>query len=813
MYLSLNWLKDFVNISEKTTPEQLGLDLTMHTTEVENIKNVGASFKNIVVGRVKDIKKHPNADKLVIAIADIGSEELQIVCGGINLKKGMPVAVALPGARVRWHGEGEPAELGDVKIRGIKSQGMICAAGEIGLEDIFPHQDKEILDLTQAGKSRLKPGDNLASALNLEDAIYEIDNKSLTNRPDLWGHYGLAREIAAFGGGKLCSPKIKSFKEGKVLNLKVEVRDYKLCPRYCGIILDNIKVEPSPLWLRLRLRACGLRPINNVVDVTNFVMLELGQPLHAFNARSINNNKIIVRSAKPGEKITTLDGVERLLDDFILVIADNKKALALAGIMGDKNSAIEKETTSIVLESANFDAVAIRRTSKKLGLRSDSSMRFEKSLDPNLALLAIKRAVNLLRDLSPQTRVASNLVDLQKIKLNQGPITLSWDFLNRRIGKELAPKKVINILERLGFIIEGKKDHLSVTVPTWRATGDIKIAEDLLEEIARVYGYDKIEPMMPRVVMKHFAASKELELAREVKFICAYGLAMREVYNYSFLSDHLLKNCGFKPDSCLRLSNALSGEISLMRPSLLPGFLAAAKENLKNFDNFNLFELGRVFKKEKGSFSGGGEGKDFLPKQHKFLAGLRLGEEAPFYQAKNDLEIILKKLNFSHQFIAMKGAHPWVHPVRVLSVAVDGKVMGLIAELNPLIVKNFAIEKRVAYWEIDFSSLARVERRETTYHPLPKYPGVELDLAVVVSEEIAWADLADLAKRTAGDLLKRIGLFDVYRGKGMPTGKKSLAFHLVYRSSERTLELEEARGLQEKIIKALEKNFNAKVRD
>jgi len=476
MNISLNWIKQYIDLPKTVKPEELGLKLTMATVEVEEVINQAAKLENVVVGKIVKIENHPNADRLRLVEVDIKSRKVKVVCGGTNLVENMKVALALPGARVLWHGEGEPVILEKTKVRGEESEGMICASDELGLGGLFPEKESgEIVDLTNIN---CEIGSNLAEALSLDDAIYDIDNKSVTNRPDLWGHYGMAREIAAIYDLKLKDYSVKNITEGKELKLAVKVEDEEACPRYMAVAMRGIKIGPSPEWLQKHLLAIGQKPINNVVDVTNYVMYDLGQPLHAFSGDKIVDSNIVVRKALSGEKITTLDGVERQLTSDDLVIATEGRAVALAGVMGNANSQIEDNSETIILESANFSPVTIRKTSDRLGLRTEASIRFEKSLDPHLTELALKKAVNLLQEMMPEVSVASAVIDVDNYEDKSEPIIIDFDFINHRIGTDLGQEKIINILTSLGFGVKATKKNMKVVIPSWRDTKDINIKED-----------------------------------------------------------------------------------------------------------------------------------------------------------------------------------------------------------------------------------------------------------------------------------------------------------------------------------------------
>ncbi|HEX9664469.1 MAG TPA: phenylalanine--tRNA ligase subunit beta, partial [Patescibacteria group bacterium] len=614
MFISLNWLKDFVDLS-KISPRDLGLKLTIKTMEIENVVEQGQNLENIVIGQVLEIKDHPNADKLKIVVVDDGSGQREVVCGGLNLKQGQLVALARQGARVSWHGQEDLTELKKTKIRGVESSGMICAAEEIGFEK--EGKAGEIMDLSYLGKVRL--GTPLKKALELDDTLFEIDNKSITHRPDLWGHYGVAREVAAFLGKKLKKYPAPDFKAGSAADLKIKVADFKHCRRFMGVMVGNIRIEPSPLWLVNRLRAVNIRPINNIVDITNYVMTELGQPMHAYDRQMIRGDQLGTRLAKAGEKFTTLDEESWTLTKDDLLIVDQKGPVGLAGLMGGLKSAITDQTKEIILEAANFDPVTVRKTSKRLGLRSDSSARFEKSLDPDWPELAIKRAVSLIKQLIPEAEVISPVVDQTPVargrrgKLNQGPIVLNKSYLAMKMGLELADREVIKILKDLGFEVNSTKADYKVIAPTWRATKDIAIPDDLVEEVARIYGYDQIPTKLPNIDITPPARNLELLVERKIKNFLVYGPGWTEVYNYSFVNEKQLENLGIDYSRHIKIQKPLSSDQTLLRQSLIPSLLKNTVDNLRFYDQFKLFEIEQVFLPDLKGPVKDPSGKDKLP--------------------------------------------------------------------------------------------------------------------------------------------------------------------------------------------------------
>jgi len=833
MYLSLDWLKDFVRIPRSITPEELGLRLTMHTVEIDSIEKQVDKFKNIVVGKILTLKKHPNASRLQLVWVDAGSEKFEIVCGAPNLKEGQLVPLAKVGA-VLPNG----LEIKESEIRGVKSVGMLCAEDELGLGD--DHSGILILD------NKAKIGQNLAEHYKLKDVIFEVDNKSITHRPDLWSHYGMAREIAAF-----LKEKFRKYKPNKKvltrstndIKLKMKVESYRQCPRYMAIGLTGIKIEASPKWMQERLIACGMRPINNIVDVTNYVMLELGQPLHAFDRTLVD--EIIVRQAKADEVIETLDGEKRNLDNETLVIADSKKAIAIAGIMGGANSEINNKTDSMIIESANFNFVSIRKTSQKLGLRSDASMRFEKALDPNLCELALVRAVELIKKLCPKTKVASNLVDLtarlaksmqsgeEKFKLNQGPIELNLSWLNKLVGEIIEARQVIRILTSLGFELVEKKDKLSVIVPTWRATRDISIPEDLVEEVARIYGYSNLTPAMPKIAMKAAVVNQERVLERKIKDILAKGAALTEIYNYSFVGEEQLKKISIDFSSHIRLANPITAQQTMLRQNLAANLIENVKVNQARYSQVGLFEIGSIYLNNPGEINKDNKSRESLPYQEKRIGIILAAQpsspgkkrEDVFVRTKGLIEYLLNALNLPVIFSPTEAMPGWADKKIAANILISteesGRVakkdIGLVAKLDNGHGIRAGLKKEVVIAEINFNDLFILTEQSRMlgadkYKAYMKYPSAVRDLAFVVDEKILYNDIRDEIM-SFHKLIKHVELFDVYQGDKLGANKKNLAFHITYLAPDRTLTASEVDEIQQGLIKQLDKKFSAKIRD
>jgi phenylalanyl-tRNA synthetase beta chain len=810
MLISYNWLKKYISLPDSISAADVAAKLKASTVEVEKIEMQGKNLDGVVVGKVLSAEKHPNADKLKVCTVDIGSEQLSIVCGGSNVNKGMLVALAKVGAKVKWHGEGELIELKPVAIRGVDSAGMICASTEIGLAEMFPlKEEKEILDLSNL---KVKPGLPLAKALGLDDVILEIDNKSLSNRPDLWGHYGLAREVAVLYDKKLKNYETGKIKSGKDVSLNVEVKDAKLCPRYMAVAVSGINVGPSPQWLQKSLLAVGQRPINNIVDITNYIMLDLGQPMHAFDASRVKG-KIIVRTAKDGEEFTTLDGMKRKLDSAMLMIADSEKSLAIAGVMGGMDSGITGETKTIIFESANFAAGSVRQTSTKLGLRSDSSARFEKSLDPNLTAMALEYAVKLVLEICKGSKVASSVVDQSKFVLQQGPIAMSMEFLHSKMGTNIPKKEAVKILESLGFGVKSSGDELWVKIPSWRATKDISIPEDLVEEIIRIYGFDKIPSQLPVFSINPPEKNKLADLERRCKNILVNSLAYTEVYNYSFVSPQSITKLGQDISQHLELANPLSQEKPFLRRHLMNNLLENVKKNIDDYPELRLFEVGKRFLLGEPGARIAENSNELLPRQDTWLHAVFASKKIKdvFWEARRVAETIFANLAKEFKLEKNDKLRPWQHPSRNGKITVDNNFVGRVFEFHPLVIENFGLECAVAMVSINLDELVNLSAGMKKYYPIAEFPAVERDLAISVKKEIAHADILTTLLG-ADHLLQSAELFDVYEGKGVGENYKSMAYHFVYQNKERTLVTEEVDKAHEKLVKILKEKFGAEVR-
>ncbi|MFA5128111.1 MAG: phenylalanine--tRNA ligase subunit beta [Patescibacteria group bacterium] len=818
MNISFNWLKQYVNLPDSVSAEEVAEKLKLSTVEVEGIEHAGALLGNVVVGKVVSAEKHPQADKLKLCQVSVGNERLQIVCGGSNVREGMLVALAKVGAKVKWHGEGEPITLEPAKIRNVESFGMICGASEIGLAEMFPPKDDhEIVDLTDVVAEETV-GKPLAEILNLDDAILEIDNKSLSNRPDLWGHYGIAREVAVLFGKNIKDYKTKPIKPAKksAVSLAVEIKDKNLCPRYMAVVVSGIKIGESPDWLKARLSAVGIRPINNVVDITNYVMVDLGEPMHAFDAKqlAVNNKQltsIIVRKAEPGEFLTLLDGNKIELSVEDLVIADSEKPLALAGIMGGEYSGINDKTETIIFEAATFNASSIRKSSIRHSLRTDSSARFEKSLDPNLCNDALNKAVELLGETCRSAKVEA-LVDEKHFTVATGPISIEKNIFAKKLGEEIPAKQIVKILAQLGFELSDKGDKWSVKIPTWRATKDVSMAEDLVEEVARIYGYENLKSALPDMSIAPPATNNIRALEHLLRDVLVRDMRASEIYNYSFVSREQKEKMRDGAEY-LELDNPLSKEKPLLRRSLLPNLLENVVKNIEYFDAIKIFEIGKIFTPELAGVRANLNGSELLPRQENYLTFVAAEKknDKPYNSALAVLERICEELSLT--FVIKKSeTKSWQHPTRSGEIKIDDKVVGAIYEVEPSVSANFNLSVRTAILELNIDALdeARKEAEPLAYQKLPLFPEVTRDIAFTADKSVAHEKIIS-AIQGADALIKNAELFDVYEGEKISADKKSLAYRLTLAHAERTLNTSEIDEVMAKVNKAL-KVLGAEVR-
>lgn len=823
MKISFNWLKQFVDLPDSITAQEVGDKLKMSTVEVEGIEVQGQNLDNVVIGKVLSVEKHPNADKLQVCQVDVGSEKITIVCGGSNVSVGMLTVVAKNGSKVKWHGEGELIELKPTSIRGVESNGMICGADEVGLLEMFPKSsEKEIVEIKNA---TYKPGTPVAEAFGMNDAILEIDNKSLSNRPDLWGHYGIAREVAALFNREVKVFKTKRLEDYKIatekikINLKVE--DEKFCSAAMFVAVSGLTVGPSPAWLQQKLLAVGQRPINNVVDITNYIMFEMGKPMHAFDVRSLQNAKggidVVVRPAKEGEELTLIGGKKLVLNPSYQIVGNKEVALSLAGIMGGENSGVTNDTTTVVFETAIFEASAIRKASTALGIRTDSSARFEKSLDSVLCLPSLERAVELILECCPGAKVASSVAGIGGKKFYSPKIEIPVEFFKQKIGVEIPTKTIVNILTRLGFGVVEKKKDLIVTVPSWRATKDVSIAEDVVEEVLRMYGYDQVPSTMPTFSITPPVTNMLRKLERLVGETLVKELAYTEVYNYSFVSGEQITKLGDDASKYLELDNPISKEKPYIRRNLLPNMIENIVKNIDAVPEMKIFEIGKVYHGEEAGPRVSETSDELLPRQDVWVSIMYTNKKdsTPFWEAKRAAEALIQKLNVKAVFVpyASQELHAWQHPARACTIQIGETVVGRVYELHPTVAERFGLGARVGVCAFNLSTLNEmgVVGNTTVYKPVSLYPEVARDIAFVVAKGSAHDEILS-ALKGVDSLVTHVELFDVFSGKNMPEDKKSMAYRITFASAERTLVTEEVESVMKKIVSTLKEKFGAEVR-
>ena len=812
MKLSLSWIKDYVKIPEDTDLKKLAYDLTMSTVEVEDVEDLARRFDHMVVGVIEKVEAHPNADRLRVCSVDIGEgEKKDIVCGGINLEEGMRVAVACPGAVVRWHGEGEPVEIKNSKLRGVASYGMICASDEIGLGELFPaEQEAEILDLSAF---EVPAGTPLADALDMNDMILEIDNKSMTNRPDLWGHYGIAREIAALYDLPLA--EIKPFETEVSSDFRTEINAPDRCARYIGVEMSGVEVKPSPYKMQNRIWKAGMRPINALVDITNYVMLATGNPTHAFDADNITGH-IVVRHAEEGEKLLLLNDKEIELCEDDLVITDSEGPVALAGVMGGAKDSILPKTERVILEVANFEAAGIRRTALRYGTRTEASSRYEKAIDPERCDQALALSMQYFKELYPELKV-TGFCDNYVKKLQRAEIDVNLSWLEKRLGKHLTNAEMQGKLELLGFDVQIDGDTMHVTAPTWRSTGDISIKDDVMEEVARMYGYDNFEATEFTTTFTGAINQKDKSLVRNIKEYLALRCGMQEVYTYPWMNDVFVNAVLQNTDGILKLSTPPAPDMSYIRSSLLPNLCEAVVKNERYFNDFSIFEEAQVFFDR--NYSAVYDERESLPEQRRHIGAAFASSvkdiNTLFREAKGVIEY-MPRYTHMEAFTFRKEEKPvWADHVVWLNIYLgEQKIgdMGLVAKKVSMEcgIKNLS----VMLFELDATKLKPLKSRTNKFTHLDEYPKTDYDISMLFDSNAVWKDIyeAIMGEKKASALLKDASFVDEYRGKQIPNGKKSVTIRLTIGSDEKTLTSQEIESAANQVMKKLKKKMGAELR-
>ena len=798
MNLSRKWLSEFVAVD--ANDKDFAEAMTLSGSKVEVTSDLGAEIQNVVVGKVLAMKRHENSDHMWVCQVDAGqSAPIQIVTGAQNVKEGDLVPVALDGSVLPG---GKEIHAG--KLRGEDSNGMLCSFAELGLEQRdFPSayengiwilsDDPELIGLTV--------GEDIRRAVGLDDHVVEFE--ITPNRPDCLSVIGLAREAAATFGAelRLHTPEVKGTGKGALTELlQVSTPDPELCPRYTARMVRNVKIAPSPKWMRERLRAMGVRPINNIVDITNYVMLEYGQPMHAFDYRYVKGGHIIVRRAKDGEELTTLDGNVRKLNANMLVIADAHRAVGLAGIMGGENSEIVDDTVDVVFESANFDGTTIRKTALALGMRTEASAKFEKGLDVMNTLPAVDRACELVEMLGAG-EVLPGVTDIQNHIPAPTVLKLEPAKINALLGTDVSKDEMVRILTKLDFAVDGD----AVTVPSWR--GDVKEMADLAEEVARFHGYNNIPVTLMRGQTTLGGYSPEEKLEQRLGGMCR-TMGCDEIITYSFISPTYYDKIRWEKNdprrNSFKILNPLGQDPTIKRTTTLPSMLEILTRNY-NFRNKSarLYEIGRIY------LPGGEDG---LAVESKVLSMGAYGEDMDFFTMKGCIEVILKDLRAENVRFEAESGNPSYHPGRCASVWAGSDCLGVFGQMHPLVARNYGVDTELYCAELFFDGLMRAKGADPEYQPLPKFPSVTRDIAVVCDEAVTVGGLEAAIRKGAKGLLKEVSLFDIYRGKGVPEGKKSVAFNLVLRADERSLTGEEADEDVQSILETLKADCGAVLR-
>ena len=800
MLLPVKWLRDYVEFD--IDAKELAEKLTATGSHVESIEDVDKGVEKVVVGKILEIEKHPDADKLVITKIDVGEEEpLQIVTGADNISEGDIVPVAVVGAKLP---DGTKIKKG--KLRGVESFGMLCSADELGIsQSVVPKNQKDGIFIL---KGNYTLGTDIKEELSLLGEVMELE--ITPNRPDCLSIIGMAREASASLNKVLKYPVINIVKEqGDISELvkSIEVEDSSLCPRYYAKVIKNVEVKESPLWLQTRLMEAGVRPINNIVDVTNYVMLEYGQPLHAFDLDTLEGSKIIVRNAKDGETIKTLDESERKLDNSMLVIADEKNPIAIAGVMGGFDTEVTAKTKNILIESATFDSTSIRRTSKKLNLRSEASTKFEKGLDPMTAETACRRVCQLIEEMNSGEIVKGEIDKFGK-KPEKRTIEVSDKEITKLIGIEIDSKKILNILNRLEIETEYNNGMFSSVVPTFR--NDLELKADIIEEIARVYGFDNIgfAPLVGTLTRGEKSEIRKLEdLAKNV----LWGMGLNELMTYSFISpkayDKILLPADDDKRNYIKLRNPLGEDYSVMRTTLIGNTMEVLARNYKyGVDSAKTFEIGNTFRPIGKELTA-----DSLPEEKKLLS-LGMYGDMDFFTLKGVVKGLLDRLGIENVEYQAETENTTFHPGRTANVIVDGENVGVIGEIHPDVLENYDIKVRCLVGELDFKILSEKSQLERKYTPLPKYPPMTRDIALTVDKDLEVREIEKVILANGKNLVEKIELFDVYTGDQVEDGKKSVAYSIVYRSLEKTLTDEQVVKVHGKILEELENKLNAILR-
>ena len=791
MYISINWIKDFVDL-DGVDVEKLIYKFTMSTAEVEGITKHGQDVDGVIVAKVLSVENVENSKKLHKLMVDTGKEKLQVICGAPNVREGIKVAFAQVGSTVAGQ------KIGKATLAGQESNGMCLSEKELGISD--DHSGIIILD------DDAPLGENIKNIIPVDDIIYEVDNKSLTNRPDLWGHYGIAREIAAITGRKLKPLEIEDldlYNNLEKLNIGVEVEDDEnpLCLRYSSMRVENVTKKQASWKIKVRLYYCGMRSINLLADMTNYIMLELGQPMHAFDEKIVNS--VNVRTLKEDSEFVTLDSQKRKLDKGTLMICHEDEPVGIAGVMGGLASEITDNTTSLFLESANFDAVNIRKTASKLDLRTDAAARYEKTLDPELTKLAIARFIKILKDEDKDIKVTSSFTDIYIKKYPHITIDIDKDYIDRSIGKEISMDEIVTTLTNLEYGVKRKDKNLTIDVPTFRATKDVSQKADIIEEIARIHGYDNIEPKTNLWKISPVPKDPVRELEYDAKVLLATKYGMSEVHSYVWYDTQLNQELGIKVRDNLKIVNGIAKLDNTLRREMAPTMLYAINKNLKYMPECKIFEIGRTF-----DYNFDGKEADEYKVLGVGLASAKQNEEELVYEAKSMIDNIVninKNLNARYENIE-DIKYNWMHPVNSFKIIVNDQELGYITVVHPKIKDAINSKVSIVVAELRIDILGNMVKRDISYKEVSKYQTVNFDLSLIVDKEIKYSQIEEIINNAKMQYLMEYSLVDIYEDSEKLKDKKTITIRFTIGSYIDTLTKEQIDEERESILKELNKN-------
>ena len=786
MYISMNWIKDFIDLDGLNDDELIN-KFTMSTAEVENITHYGKNTKGVVVGKVLDVENVPDSKKLHKVLVDIGKEKIQSICGAPNVAVNQTIAFAPKGSKIQG------IEIKESKLAGLDSNGVCLSEKELGISD--NHDGIMILD------DSLKAGTDIKSIIPIDDTVFEIDNKSLTNRPDLWGHYGIAREFAAITGRKLKNLETDDItKYNSLPKVDIKVKSDK-CYRYSSITVENITKKVSDLKMRTRLFYCGSRAINLLADITNYIMMELGQPMHAFDKSLVSN--IVVKTLEKETEFKTLDSNIRSIDTDTLMICDSEKPVAIAGIMGGENTEIKETTNSLLLESATFDTVSIRKSSTRLGLKTDASQRYEKTLDPELTPVAVARYLKLLSDIDENVKVTSSFTDVYTKKYDKVEIDVDSEYISKRIGETIPNDFIVTTLTNLGFDVTEKDNSFHIIVPSFRATKDITNKADIVEEVARIYGYDKITPKTTLFPLLPVKEDDSLKIEYETKKLLAEKFGLSEVHSYVWYNTKQNAELNIKTEDNIKIINALNAEDSTLRSSMIPTLICMIENNLKSYDACKIFEVGRVFDYK---FNGG------LVDEKKVLgivlSSLNDSDENLLFKMKNIAENIVKiNKNINIKYLDNDSIkYNWIHPVNSFVLEYNGNVLGYISILHPVIKNKINKKASIVVCELYMDELNKIEKVDKKYKKYTKQQTVDIDLSLITLNTYKYSNIQNIIEKSNIKYLISYKLIDVFEDELKLGNKKSITIRFTLGDENKTLTGEEINESMEELIKIFEEN-------